>query len=67
MEEVKTKKTWGGAREGAGRPAPEGRKVTLTIRVPKDVAEILADKENKSAYITECIRKMSREKDLSFY
>lgn len=44
------------------RPAPEGRKVTLTIRVPKDVAEILADKENKSAYITECIRKIEKER-----
>lgn len=54
MEEVKTKKTWGGAREGAGR-----KKVTAKrywYNAPQDVADILEAQSNRSEYITMAIR-----------
>lgn len=52
----KTKKTWGGARKGAGRKSVRGNVKTISIRVPQDIVDILSDCENKADYIVEAIR-----------
>lgn len=51
----------GGARSGAGRP--KGRKDcgSLTLRLPKDVAEILDEQENRTAFVLEAIREYDRK------
>jgi hypothetical protein len=48
--------TWGGSRQGAGRPRTTTRSVTL--RVPEDVAEILdaLPRGKAAAYIVRAIR-----------
>lgn len=48
--------TWGGSRQGAGRPKTTARSVTL--RVPEDVAEILESlgRGKAAAYIVRAIR-----------
>lgn len=46
----------GGKRQGAGRPKTVGNTQTIALRIPADVAEILARQEKKSAYIIEAIR-----------
>ena len=48
------KKSWGGARQGAGR-----KKVTVKrywYNAPQDVVDILEAQSNKSEYITMAIR-----------
>lgn len=54
--EKQEKKTWGGARHGAGRPKGEECVRTITIRIPADVAEILDAQPKRAAYIIEAIR-----------
>lgn len=48
----------GGARPGAGRKRTSASSIAL--RIPQDVAEILARVENRSAYIVEAIRAYAR-------
>lgn len=50
-----TKNTWGGRREGAGRPSTN-RPHTLCIKCAKDVYGILSKADNKSAYIEKAVR-----------
>lgn len=58
-EREKTKR--GGKREGAGRPSGGKNTATITIRIPKDVEEILRNQENKSAYIIDAVRAYDEE------
>ena len=60
--EVKTKQTWGGAREGAGRKSVRNNVKTIGIRVPQDVADILDRQENKTDYIIEAITYYEKNK-----
>ena len=57
----KSKNGHGGRREGAGRPQTVGSTRTIAIRIPEDIARILDEKANKSAYIIEAIRAYERE------
>lgn len=61
MQKVTEKNTHGGHREGAGRPAGRNDVGSITIRIPKDVANILGNQENKTAYILEAIRAYDKE------
>lgn len=56
MEEVKAKKTWGGAREGAGRKAQRGNVKSIAIRIPQDIADILERQKSKTDFIIEAIK-----------
>lgn len=61
MKEDKTtiseKKTWGGKREGAGRPhSPKGAKKLIAFRADEDVLADINAHPNKSEYINSCIR-----------
>ena len=49
------KTNWGGARRGAGRPKGDSC-TSIALRIPQDVADILARQPNRSAYIIEAIR-----------
>lgn len=55
-QNVEKKNGWGGRRAGAGRPRGENHYGTVTINIPKDVAEVLANVPNRSAYIIEALR-----------
>lgn len=55
MEKKETKR--GGARPGAGRPITVGK--AITFRPSLDVADLLRDRKDKSAFINECIRRHS--------
>lgn len=51
----------GGKRQGAGRKAKEGERVSITFRFPKDAAEILERRaeergQSRTAILTELIR-----------
>lgn len=46
----------GGIRHGAGRPRGENHFGTATFCLPKDVADILKQQKNRSAFIIKCIR-----------
>ncbi len=56
MTKEKAKNTWGGKREGAGRP----RTVTklYTIRVPGSMAKVIDGQANKIGFIRTCISKV---------
>ena len=56
MQKSAKKNARGGHREGAGRPAGRSDVGSITIRIPEDVAKILANQENKTAYIIEAVR-----------
>lgn len=61
-EETKIKNDGrGGARPGAGRPNKRHSCRTIALRIPKDVADILDEQANRSAYIVEAIRAYDRE------
>jgi hypothetical protein len=50
--------THGGKREGAGRkPRPEARKVPMTIKIDRELAEYLGTIEGKTAAIEEALRR----------
>lgn len=57
-----TKKTWGGAREGAGRKAQRGNVKSIAIRIPQDIADILDKQTSKTDYIIEAIRFFEKNK-----
>lgn len=59
-KEQKENAGWGGKREGAGRPSA-GNVSTISLRIPADVAEILGEQENRTAYIIEAIRAYDRQ------
>lgn len=61
MQKVTEKKARGGYREGAGRPAGRNDVGSITIRIPQDVAKILGNQDNKTAYILEAIRAYDKE------
>lgn len=51
----------GGKRNGAGRKAKEGERVSITFRLPKDAAEILERRaeetgQRRTTILTELIR-----------
>ena len=53
--------TWGGARPGAGRPKNQEQTVTISIRVPIGLRDILLDRahgmrQNLSEYLVQMIR-----------
>ena len=50
------RKNNGGRRIGAGRPASEVKKKSLTFRMDPDVESILNEAQNKSRLINECVR-----------
>lgn len=50
------KENRGGARPNSGRPAT-GRTVTLSVKISKESAELLAPIPNKSEFIDELIKK----------
>ncbi len=50
---------WGGKREGAGRKKTTSKSIAL--RIPEDVAEILDQVENRSAFIIEAIRQYAKK------
>lgn len=54
IEETK-KNTWGGRREGAGRPRT-GSKL-YTFRVPGNMAKVIDEQPNKTEFIKGCIHK----------
>jgi hypothetical protein len=47
----------GGQREGAGRPAPLGRKETCTVRLTPDVVEFCRQHKNGFPVLEEKLRK----------
>ena len=51
------KKSWGGKRVGAGRPKIDEHKASklYTLRLPKELADIVDQQENKSEFIKSCI------------
>lgn len=59
-EEKKKKNTWGGRREGAGRPRTDS--CALSFRVPGSMAKIINSQPNKTAFIRDCIRKALGDK-----
>ena len=50
----KQKSTWGGAREGAGRPAGSST-VPICVRISREAAGKLDTIKNKSQYINDLI------------
>ena len=56
QKEEKKKNGHGGARAGAGRPRGVNNFRSIGIRVPEDVARILDNQPNRSAYIMAAIR-----------
>ena len=50
---------WGGKREGAGRKKTTSKSIAL--RIPEDVADILDQVENRSAFIIEAIRQYAKK------
>ena len=61
MQKSAKKNERGGHREGAGRPAGRRDVGSITIRIPEDIAKILANQENKTAYIIEAVRAYDKE------
>ena len=55
MEKKGGKNSWGGRREGAGRPASRSR--LYTFRAPESMAEYIDAQGNKTDFIKECIAK----------
>lgn len=56
MEQTNEKKSWGGARKGAGRPRSIDNCKSIALRIPQDIAEILDKQPNRSAFIIDAIR-----------
>ena len=56
QNEEKQKDGRGGARPGAGRQRGCNNYRSIGIRIPEDVARILDEQENRSAYIIAAIR-----------
>lgn len=53
--------TWGGARQGAGRPRNQEQTVTISVRVPVGLRDILLDRahgmrQSLSEYLVQMIR-----------
>lgn len=55
MVKEKTKNTWGGRREGAGRPRTDTK--LYTFRVPASMANVIDEQPNKTEFIRHCINK----------
>lgn len=53
------KNTWGGYREGGGRP-PTDRNISLSVRISKEAHELLKVQRNKSEYIDRLIKEASQ-------
>lgn len=53
MAEDKKKKQWGGRREGAGRPSTDSK--LYSIRMPRQIAEVIDRQDNKTEFIKNCI------------
>jgi hypothetical protein len=51
------KSNWGGHREGAGRPVQGHRKKSITLWIDDDTRAWLDEKENKSRYLNELIKR----------
>lgn len=60
--ELNAKNTHGGARKGSGRKKTTA--ASIALRIPEDVAEILAKVDNRSAFIVEAVRHYAREKGI---
>jgi len=54
MKEDKTKKTWGGRREGAGRPKTDGK--NFAFRAGGELAKLIEEQRDKSGFIRDCIQ-----------
>lgn len=50
----------GGKRQGSGIPKSEQTKFIMSLRLEPDLVDYVSQKENKSKFINDCIRK---EKD----
>ena len=55
MVEKKKKLQWGGRREGAGRPSTDSK--LYSVRMPRQLAEIIDAQESKTEFIKNCITK----------
>lgn len=55
MVKEKAKNTWGGRREGAGRPRTDTK--LYTFRVPASMANVIDEQPNKTEFIRRCINK----------
>ena len=47
----------GGKRQGSGRPKSEQTKFIMSLRLEPDLVDYVSQKENKSKFINDCIRK----------
>lgn len=47
----------GGKRQGAGRPKSDQVKSIMSLRLEPDLMDYVSQKENKSKFINDCIRK----------
>ena len=52
---MNTKSSWGGRREGAGRPSVD-RSVKLFVRISEEAAKIIENVKNKSELIDKLIK-----------
>lgn len=63
MEKDVKSKGWGGKRTGAGRKSTVGNVKSFTLKVPRDVADILARVQGgKAAFVCEAVRALARER-----
>ncbi len=60
--DVSKKNGHGGRREGAGRPKTVGSSRTISIRIPEEIAAILDQQENKTAFIIDAVRAYEKQR-----
>lgn len=53
------KKSWGGYREGGGRPSTD-RNVPVMVRISQEAADLLKRQKNKSEYIDRLIKEAAK-------
>ena len=58
-DNMEDKKSWGGYREGGGRPATD-RNVAISVRISQEANELLKQQKNKSEYIDRLIKEASQ-------
>lgn len=59
MEENVHKNSWGGKREGAGRPSTHSK--LYSFRLSEEIAKIVDAQKNKTAFIKECIERSQQQ------
>ena len=60
MSEKIQKNTWGGKREGAGRPSTNSK--LYAFRFPEHIANLVNAQKNKTEYVKECILEYTKKK-----